>query len=419
MKLFKSFTAIALALSLSVSVCAAGIPFERENGFSSGIFSDVSSSDWYYSYVENAYETGLMNGMSDGYFAASESITIRQTIVMAARVHSIYNDNGADFTAEINENWYEPYYDYADAHGINFPDRGDVYDITREEFAYVMSSTLPYSEFECTVALPIFGDEADINYNDEVSLLFMAGIITGYSDGTFAPKGLITRAEAATLVARMTNYDLRSMESVVTESAVVDWESIYWDYISNDMGYKIDTGWGWTTDIGYIGMLDLDFDDVPELIISDMGASGGYSTYIYSIDTSKNVYRANEGYYLSVNSPSEFQLMVDDAGNTSYSISGTGGNLERFYWYLILLGSDTNGKITLNEYTKKVVTGREYGEGIYTYYVSDEEISEDYYNNVNSSYYAKHSISSTALQWFGMYNYSISEGYALAVATQK
>ena len=54
------------------------------NGGSSG-FSDVSESDWFYDYVSAAYESGIINGISDTEFAPYKTITREEAVVMCAR----------------------------------------------------------------------------------------------------------------------------------------------------------------------------------------------------------------------------------------------------------------------------------------------------------------------------------------------
>jgi len=43
-------------------------------------FDDVSSSDWFYSYVETAYNYGLMRGYGDGTFGPADPVTRAQTV---------------------------------------------------------------------------------------------------------------------------------------------------------------------------------------------------------------------------------------------------------------------------------------------------------------------------------------------------
>ena len=50
-----------------------------------------------------------------------------------------------------------------------------------------------------------FSDEDQITYRDAVLSLCQVGIINGKDDGTFDPKGSVTRAEAAKMIATYVN----------------------------------------------------------------------------------------------------------------------------------------------------------------------------------------------------------------------
>ena len=75
-------------------------------------------------------------------------------------------------------------------------------DMTRETFCYVLSTMLGLKG-----ELP---DEGELKFSDtesrSVSRLANAGIINGYTDGTFRPKNPITREEAAMLLYQAAKY---------------------------------------------------------------------------------------------------------------------------------------------------------------------------------------------------------------------
>ena len=113
-------------------------------------FKDLTS-DWSFDAICWAYETGVVNGMTETTFAPKEKITREQMAAIMAR--------------------------YADAFGIELAtDKGSA----------------------------SFSDADKIsNYAKEsVDRLVKAGILKGMEDGTFAPKGSATRAQAATVLCR-------------------------------------------------------------------------------------------------------------------------------------------------------------------------------------------------------------------------
>lgn len=114
------------------------------------IFGDVRQSDWYYSDVCTAYAAGIIKGIGDGIFGAGEYITREDMAVSAYRALAV----------KIGE---------TDNHECNFIDAGDISD-------YAVQA---------------------------VANLTGMGILSGNPDGGFAPKNLMTRAEAAVLINNM------------------------------------------------------------------------------------------------------------------------------------------------------------------------------------------------------------------------
>ncbi len=120
-------------------------------------FSDVSKSAWYCGYVETAAAYRIINGYSDGTFGPNDLITREQAMVMITRAMKL-----AGLEAGLTD--------------------GEVY-------------SLPGA----------YRDGAEISdYSMEsIAACLKAGIISGKSVDTLAPKDYITRAEVAVIVQRL------------------------------------------------------------------------------------------------------------------------------------------------------------------------------------------------------------------------
>lgn len=127
-------------------VRALGIPAAS----GTDVFDDVRQSDWYYSDVCTAYAAGIINGMSESIFGAGEKITREDMAVSAYRA----------LAAKIGEH---------DDYQCSFTDAGDISDYAAQAVANLAGM----------------------------------GILKGNPDGSFAPKNLMTRAEAAVLINNM------------------------------------------------------------------------------------------------------------------------------------------------------------------------------------------------------------------------
>lgn len=183
------------------------------NGFRENLFSDVSRSDWFFDDVKNAYELEIMEGRGKGSFAPLGTVTLAETVIMAARLRAGYTGDDPGFSG--GEPWYAPAVDYATAQGII--QEGDFADYTapatRAQFAYILSGALPSGVLEKinTVEDNSLPDvRMNAPYAENIYLLYRAGILSGQdARGTFSPSSTITRAEAAAITSRIASAPLR------------------------------------------------------------------------------------------------------------------------------------------------------------------------------------------------------------------
>ena len=115
------------------------------------LFTDVPADSWYYDSVGEIVEQGLMNGTS-AYTFSPDTVVTRAMLTTV-----LYNLAGK---SEVGDNLGYPYAD-VDAH------------------AYY--------------ALPVYWARAN-------------GLVTGYTDETFAPNDTVTREQAAVLLYRLANF---------------------------------------------------------------------------------------------------------------------------------------------------------------------------------------------------------------------
>lgn len=185
--------------------------FRPVNTYEDGQFTDVTPDDWYSDSVAAAYEQGIMAGEGEGLFNPSGQITVAQTIIMAARLHKIYNTGSSGF--EPGETWYGPYVDYARENGIIAGEPILDTAATRGQFADILSRALPSEVFnqindisENVIPDVKTGDE----YAGTIYMLYRAGVVTGSNTrGAFFPHSTVSRAEAAAIVTRMTDKGQR------------------------------------------------------------------------------------------------------------------------------------------------------------------------------------------------------------------
>ena len=188
------------------SVSAGFGNFEYTGDYTAGQFLDVSETDWFASYVEDAYNYGLIRGKSPDKFDPGGLLTRSDAATLAARLRSVFLMGTADFT------------EYVPAFSSYV---GSAVPITRAGFAELVYSALPPEAFAIINEINNFGIcdvPHDAGYRDAVYALYRSGVLSG-SDrfGTFFPNANITRAEACAVMVRLADPYSRVSFSIASK----------------------------------------------------------------------------------------------------------------------------------------------------------------------------------------------------------
>ena len=200
MKKFLS-TLLVLALALTPFAMAADL-FPAVNSYNG--FSDVPGGQWYTDAVKTCVETGLMNGTGGGYFTPTGTMTVAEAATIAARIRE--KVTGLPIPALMgSQAWYTPYVAYL--HGAGIAEGDDPTAIaTRQQFFSYLAAVVPADQLPAINAITALPDTSDAN----VLAFYNAGILTGTDVyGTFNAAGSLSRAECATMVARILRPVLR------------------------------------------------------------------------------------------------------------------------------------------------------------------------------------------------------------------
>ncbi|MCL2162863.1 MAG: S-layer homology domain-containing protein [Oscillospiraceae bacterium] len=197
-------------------------------------FVDIPANAWYKNAVTSAYEYGVIYGVGDNRFDPGGTITIQNTIDIAARIHACYKygKEEGDKWLSIYDNTYNQYighgYTYYYA-SIRYCESEELikygeysfeafdYDIpffdsiTRAEMVHIWSKILqPKDMVKQNMVLSLPDVITTTPYYEDVKLFYEAGIIGGVDDqGTFKPDDNITRAEAATIFMNLIDVSKR------------------------------------------------------------------------------------------------------------------------------------------------------------------------------------------------------------------
>lgn len=192
-------------------------------------FKDVPHTYWAYEDIGFISSHGVIKGYTDGTFRAGEFITRKDAAIMMTRTQEglpelqnsmdvdDVNENSPGYaqimtavTSEwlsLNENNFEPYKP-----------------LTRDEMSKMLATAFGFKgkgNSEFTDVSP------SSSYYPFIDAIAYYDVTTGYKDGTFRPKELVTRAQFSAFIARVYSkplaYEVKSQgETIAVESSVED-----------------------------------------------------------------------------------------------------------------------------------------------------------------------------------------------------
>lgn len=159
------------------------------------VFTDLYKDQWYYDYVNELYNNGVINGYEDATFRPERTVTTGEALKM------ILLAAGYAEPEAVESHWARSYLNLALENGIL--DSGDITDldvpISRVIMAKVAARALG---LERIFDVEPFGDTSNVY----AAVLSDHAIVEGYEDGTFRPDRSLTRAELSAIVWRIYNY---------------------------------------------------------------------------------------------------------------------------------------------------------------------------------------------------------------------
>lgn len=202
----RRFLSVLLALCLVLGMCPGTV-------FAAGgrlPFTDVKTADWYYDAVQYVYVEGMMNGTGAATFSPNSTTSRGMIVTILHRLDGTPSATGAAFTDVPAGQWYTDAVAWASANeivgGYGNGKFGPDDPITREQMATILYRYSRYKGYDTTVSgsLSGFPDAAKTSSYaaDAMRWAVGTGLIAGMDDGTLAPQGSATRAQAATIFMR-------------------------------------------------------------------------------------------------------------------------------------------------------------------------------------------------------------------------
>jgi len=165
------------------------------------VFSDVSSGAWYQSYVSVLVSKHILAGYSDGMFKPNRNVSRAEfaKMICLAQGWTLINPTNPAFTDISSSDWSYAYIETAKAHGAigGYTDGSfkPEKNITRAEITKIIANALGLASSSSS-----FTDVGSHWARDSIGACAKTGIVGGYLDNTFKPDNTATRAEAAKMI---------------------------------------------------------------------------------------------------------------------------------------------------------------------------------------------------------------------------
>lgn len=171
-------------------------------------FSDLNAKSWYYPYVREMVDKGLMNGVSETSFAPDTPLTRAMLVTILYRMQGEPEAANANFRDVNSGAWYAAAVNWASANGIsNGYSDGSFHPndaITREQAATILYRFCAIIGKENTSRNSLSGFK-DMKKVSSFALEAMewasaCGILSGYTDSTMRPQDSASRAQISKML---------------------------------------------------------------------------------------------------------------------------------------------------------------------------------------------------------------------------
>ena len=220
-----SLAAFVLAALLLTAAVSAD-DYARTRTYS-GQFADVPAGAWFYKNVADAYELGLINGKSETVFDPDGTLTVAETIKLAAVCNQLLTKGAVDdeaYALENAVNWYDGYVAYATQRDIVTETYEDYNaPATRGMVAVLFSRAISTSGVNIAEINSVeFGALTDVPttqwYATSVYRLYRWGIMTGDENGMLNPESSVRRSEISAVVTRVIDPSVRKSAGTPAET---------------------------------------------------------------------------------------------------------------------------------------------------------------------------------------------------------
>lgn len=177
------------------------------------VFKDIEGVLWAKDSIEYLYEKNIVNGVSETEFVPNRNVTREEFVKMIVLAFGVYDETAeVGFSDVKRDSWYAPFV----ASGVKVGIVNGVGDgsfgvgkfITRQDMTVMLYRVIQNMKLDMEEkALVEFSDASAFEgyAKESIEKLSAMGIVNGVGNGSFAPEAPVTRAMAATVIARIIN----------------------------------------------------------------------------------------------------------------------------------------------------------------------------------------------------------------------
>lgn len=197
---------------------------------SAASFTDVKTTDWYYSYVTNMQEKAYVTGVTTTTYGPDQTLSSCEFWVMISvaflgeTLHPLLGNTDPwwdSYSAAMERtgclDGTEPYTGFLE---FMYWGMRPYYDISRYDMAQIMYNLAKHNGVaslttaQKNAALAKVNDNLSANYKEAVALCLHYGFINGKSNGAFDGDSFLTRAEGAVVLSAMVDSPYIKEDSV-------------------------------------------------------------------------------------------------------------------------------------------------------------------------------------------------------------
>ncbi|MBQ3182496.1 MAG: S-layer homology domain-containing protein [Clostridia bacterium] len=311
---------ISLLLTALMLLSAFSFTVSADDVYEGLPFTDVKEGAWYYEGIEFCYLMGVVSGMTETTFEPNGTLTRAQFVQILAMYDGVeleaYKNNDSGFDDVKTNHWFNAPVCWAVEQGfvagLSETRFGPNEKITREQLARLLYLYAEARGYDVSRLADLSGytDKPSDWAHTQVQWAVAAGIISGMTETTIAPRASATRAQACRMIMSYFNFECYGYRDMGGAYAVIV------EYIKANGEYFSDEGY-YSYFAEYEG-----YDIIMEYVESDESISIAYLTEPYEIVEGEDVwinYRESAGIYAySLASEYDFYYIYENANGTDY-----------------------------------------------------------------------------------------------------